>query len=423
MNNSPEVEKAILGSCMLSREACAEVCAALKAEDFEYEIHRLIYAGISFLHSNNTPVDLISLSDHLEGQGLAEATGDVPYLLELCRSVTSVSFAPEHIRILKQRSSRRKLQTLLQANLEGVVATSKVEDQISGLIADLTGLMPREDKDIVSSADAVDELMDYIQSPALPTIKTGFRGLDYKTGGLRGGELILLAGRPGMGKTAMAQSLALNIARNEHRVIFLECEMSPMDLSMRWISMLSKLPLGMIRNKGIKDDADMDRFIGASTTLSQMPIDIVDASGWTVSRIRAKLLQEQSKRPIDAVVIDYLQLLQTEKNNGNTNDAVADQSKRLKMLARELDVPIILLSQLNRSVESREDKRPRLSDLRDSGAIEQDADAVMFLYRGNVYDEDIPADKAELNVAKLRNGQPGTIPIRWNGTTTSYHDV
>lgn len=421
--NSPEVEKAILGSCMLSQEACAEVCAALKAEDFEYEIHRLIYAGISFLHSHNTPVDLISLSDRLEGQGLAEATGDVQYLSELCQSVTSTSFASEHIHILRQRSSRRKLQTLLQANLEGVVATSEVEDQISGLIADLTGLMPKEDKDIVSSADAVDELMDYIQSPALPTIKTGFRELDYKTGGLRGGELILLAGRPGMGKTAMAQSLALNIARNEHRVIFLECEMSPMDLSMRWISMLSKLPLGMIRNKDIKDDADMDRFITSSTTLSQMPIDIVDASGWTVSRIRAKLLQEHSKRPIDAVVIDYLQLLQTEKNNGNTNDAVADQSKRLKMLARELDVPIILLSQLNRSVESREDKRPRLSDLRDSGAIEQDADAVMFLYRGHVYDEDIPADKAELNVAKLRNGQPGTIPIRWNGSTTSYHDV
>ena len=422
--NNPEVEKAILGSCMLSQQACADVCAALKAEDFEYEIHRLIYAGISFLHNNNTPVDLISLSDRLESQGLAEATGDVQYLSELCQSVTSTSFASEHIRILRQRSSRRKLQTLLQANLEGVVATSEVEDQISGLIADLTGLMPKEDKDIVSSADAVDELMDYIQSPALPTIKTGFRELDYKTGGLRGGELILLAGRPGMGKTAMAQSLALNIARNEHRVIFLECEMSPMDLSMRWISMLSKLPLGMIRNKGINDhDTDMDRFINASATLSQLPIDIIDASGWTVSRIRAKLLQEQAKRPIDAVVIDYLQLLQTEKNNGNTNDAVADQSKRLKMLARELDVPIILLSQLNRSVESREDKRPRLSDLRDSGAIEQDADAVMFLYRGNVYDEDIPADKAELNVAKLRNGQPGTIPVRWNGSTTSYHDV
>ena len=421
--NNPEVEKAILGSCMLSQEACAEVCATLKAEDFEYEIHRLIYAGISFLHSNNTPVDLISLSDRLESQGLAEATGDVQYLSDLCRVVSSPSLAVGYISILRQRSSRRKLQTLLQANLEGVVTTSKVEDQISGLIADLTELMPHEDKDFVSAADAVNEVLDYIQSPELPTIKTGFRELDYKTGGLRGGELILLAGRPGMGKTAMAQSLALNIARNEHRVVFLECEMAPMDLSMRWISMLSKLPLGMIRNKGVKADADMDKLITAGTRLSQLPIDIVDASGWTVSRIRAKLLQEQSKRPIDAVVIDYLQLLQTEKNNGNTNDAVADQSKRLKMLARELDVPIILLSQLNRSVESREDKRPRLSDLRDSGAIEQDADAVMFLYRGNVYDEDIPADKAELNVAKLRNGQPGTIPIRWNGTTTSYHDV
>ena len=226
-----------------------------------------------------------------------------------------------------------------------------------------------------------------------------------------------------MGKTSMAQSLALNMAKNEHHVVFLECEMPPLDLSMRWISALSKLPLGMIRNKGIRADADMDKYIQASARFSELKITMLDASGWTVSKIRAEMLKLHKRKPVDALFIDYLQLLQPEKTSGNTNDAVADQSKRLKMLARELDVPIILLSQLNRGVESRDDKRPRLSDLRDSGAIEQDADAVLFLYRGHVYDEEIPPDRAELNVAKLRNGQPGMIPIRWNGTTTSYHNA
>jgi replicative DNA helicase len=276
---------------------------------------------------------------------------------------------------------------------------------------------------IVTTSDMADALISYMEAPELPTIKTGFHELDLRTGGLRGGELILLAGRPGMGKTSMAQSLALNMANNEHHVVFLECEMPPLDLSMRWISALSKLPLGMIRNKGIRADEDMDKYIRASARFSELQITMLDASGWTVSKIRAEMLKLHKRKPVDALFIDYLQLLQPEKTSGNTNDAVADQSKRLKMLARELDVPIILLSQLNRGVESRDDKRPRLSDLRDSGAIEQDADAVLFLYRGHVYDEEIPPDRAELNVAKLRNGQPGMIPVRWNGTTTSYHNA
>lgn len=424
MGHSLEAEKAVLGCCLLSHEACNEVCAALKAEDFEYEIHRLIYAAISFLHGNNTPVDLITVSDRLESQGLAEATGDVQYLTELCQSVTSPTFAGEYVSILTQRSTRRRLQTLSQSILDGVMAGTDTEELISQANAGLIGIEPKQDGSIVSAKDAVDELMDYIQAPDLPAIKTGFRQLDERTGGLRGGELILLAGRPGMGKTSMAQSMALNMAKNNHRVSFLECEMPGRDLSMRWVSALTKLPLGMIRNKGINGRAvEMDKFIWGAGQLAEMPIQIIDGSGWTVSRIRAKLLQEHRKNPIDVLFIDYLQLLTTEKTNGNTNDAVADQSKRLKMLARELDIPIILLSQLNRGVESREDKRPRLSDLRDSGAIEQDADAVLFLYRGNVYDEDVPADKAEFIIAKLRNGQPGTIPIRWNGSTTSYHDV
>lgn len=416
-------EKAVLGCCMLDAEACAKVCSELTQECFEYEIHRMIYAAISFLHSNNTPVDLITVSDRLESQNLAETTGDVPYLTELCQSVSSTSYATEYIRVLTQANTRRKLQTLSQTIVEGCMAGHDTEEMITKLSQGTAELMPRKESDIVTAQSVADELMDYMQAPELPTIKSGFRELDTRTGGFRGGELILLAGRPGMGKTAMAQSIALNMAKSEHRVLFLECEMSPQDLSMRWVSCLSKLPLGMIRNKGIKTDEDMDRFIKAMSWFSQLPITIMDASGYTVSKIRGKLLQEMKKNHFEAVFIDYLQLLTTEKTNGNTNDAVADQSKRLKMLARELDVPIILLSQLNRGVEAREDKHPRMSDLRDSGAIEQDADAILFLYRGHVYDEEVPADKAELSITKLRNGEPGTVPLRWNGTTTSYRDV
>ncbi len=423
--HTPDAEKAVLGCCLLSNEACTEVCTALVAEDFEYEIHRHIYAAISFLHANNTPVDLITVSDRLESQGLAEATGDVTYLSDLCRLVPSPTRAVEYIQIITQRSTRRRLQSLLTAQIQASTANADPDEIVAALTEGITNLQPRKDSSFVSAEEAVNLMLDYINTKDLPSVKTGFTELDRRTGGLRGGELILLAGRPGMGKTACAQSMALKMALNEHRVVFLECEMSPADLMMRWASALSQVPLGMIRNKDIVTDSrelEMDKVIHAASRISGLPLNIVDASGWTVSRIRGKLLQEQRKAPISAVFIDYLQLLLPEKTGGNTNDAVADQSKRLKMLARELDVPIILLSQLNRSVESREDKRPRMSDLRDSGAIEQDADAVLLLYRGHVYDEEVPADRAELNIAKLRNGEPGTISLRWKGATTSYHN-
>lgn len=420
---SVHAEKAVLGCCMLDRDACTQICSELTAEDFEYDIHRIIYAAISFLHGKQTPVDLITVSNYLDEHNQSEVTGDFQYLTELCQAIPTTSNAVEYIRTLRARTTRSKLSTLLQVNLGAVTDGHEVDAILAELSKGMTELQSSKQKNMVTTADMADALISYMEAPELPTIKTGFHELDLRTGGLRGGELILLAGRPGMGKTSMAQSLALNMAKSEHHVVFLECEMPPLDLSMRWISALSKLPLGMIRNKGIRADADMDKYIQASARFSELQITMLDASGWTVSKIRAEMLKLSKNKPIDALFIDYLQLLQPEKTSGNTNDAVADQSKRLKMLARELDVPIILLSQLNRGVESRDDKRPRLSDLRDSGAIEQDADAVLFLYRGNVYDEEIPPDRAELNVAKLRNGQPGMIPIRWNGTTTSYHNA
>jgi replicative DNA helicase len=395
----------------------------LTAEDFEYEIHRIIYAAISFLHSNQTPVDLITVSEYLDEHGQSEATGDFTYLTELCQAIPTTTHAVEYIRTLRARTTRSRLSSLLQVNLAATNDGHDTDEILSALSKGMMELQTGKQQSMVTTSDMADALISYMEAPELPTIKTGFHELDLRTGGLRGGELILLAGRPGMGKTSMAQSLALNMANNEHHVVFLECEMPPLDLSMRWISALSKLPLGMIRNKGIRADEDMDKYIRASARFSELQITMLDASGWTVSKIRAEMLKLHKRKPVDALFIDYLQLLQPEKTSGNTNDAVADQSKRLKMLARELDVPIILLSQLNRGVESRDDKRPRLSDLRDSGAIEQDADAVLFLYRGHVYDEEIPPDRAELNVAKLRNGQPGMIPIRWNGTTTSYHNA
>lgn len=417
---SASAEKAALGCCLASMEACGQIYGGLIADDFYFEAHQIIFSAVSALYSKGAAVDLITVSEHMEQAGELDRAGGVEYLSDIARSIPSTYHADEYISIIQDRSRRRKLADLSQSISAALDAGEPTEAVLSSLSQAAVTIAPKNDRHIISISDAASELVDYIQSPDVPGLMTGFKGLDNRMGGLRPGELILLAGRPAMGKTAMAISIALNMALNNHNILFAECEMPARDLTARFVSALSTVPLVAIRNKQLGSEAD--RFMNAAIQLTELPVKLINCSGWTVSQLRGAAMKEAATGSVEALIIDYLQLLTAERKTGSTNDMVADQTKRLKMLARELNIPIILLSQLNRSVESREDKRPRLSDLRDSGAIEQDADAVIFLYRGNVYDDQIPADKAEAIVSKLRNGPIGTDYIRWRPATASYHN-
>lgn len=420
VHHSVSAEKAALGCCLASMEACGQICGGLIADDFYFEAHQIIFSAVSALYSKGAAVDLITVSEHMEQAGELDRVGGVEYLSDIARSIPSTYHADEYLAIIQDRSRRRKLADLSQSISAALDAGEPTEAVLSSLSQAAVTIAPKNDRHIISISDAASELVDYIQSPDVPGLMTGFKGLDNRMGGLRPGELILLAGRPAMGKTAMAISIALNMALNNHNILFAECEMPARDLTARFVSALSTVPLVAIRNKQIGSEAD--RFMNAAIQLTELPVKLINCSGWTVSQLRGAAMKEAATGSVEALIIDYLQLLTAERKTGSTNDMVADQTKRLKMLARELNIPIILLSQLNRSVESREDKRPRLSDLRDSGAIEQDADAVIFLYRGYVYDDQIPADKAEAIVSKLRNGPIGTDYIRWRPATASYHN-
>lgn len=417
---SVPAEKSALGCCLISEDACGQICNALVSGDFYEEAHQAIFSAILSLYNEGAAVDLVTVSDRMEAAGSLDLAGGIEYLTDIARYLPSDAHANEYIAIIQDHSRRRKLFEISQSIAAALDAGEPTESVLSTLTQAAVAVAPKKDRNIIAMDEAASDLVDYIQSPDTPGIMTGFKGLDNRMGGIRPGELILLAGRPAMGKTAMAISIALNMALSNHSVLFAECEMPARDLTARFVSALSSVPLVSIRNKQLGGEAD--RFMNAAIRLTELPVKLIDSSGWTVSQLRGAAMKEAATGSVEALIIDYLQLLTAERKTGSTNDMVADQTKRLKMLARELNIPIILLSQLNRSVESREDKRPRLSDLRDSGAIEQDADAVIFLYRGNVYDEQIPADKAEAIVSKLRNGPIGTDNIRWRPATASYHN-
>lgn len=415
----PAAERSVLGACLSYPEACAQACTELTVQDFSFEIHQIVFATIHSLFSNGTHVDFVTVSSALEQSNDLTTVGGYDYLLQIAKDGAISRSVAEHIKVVRQASTHRKLQSFCTDLIRGLDTTLEVREALGLMSQKVVELSEKEQGYSKAAPEMASDFLDYISSPDNPGMKTGFTQLDEMTGGFRGGELIVLAGRPAMGKTGMALALAVNLAKSGKKVQVFEAEMSSNDIATRCISSLSRLPLVQLRSKKIAD-TDMNRLVKFTAEFTDLPLEVVDSAGWTVTAIRAAAMKKASTTGLDVIVIDYLQLLQTEKKGGNTNDAVADQTRRLKILARELSVPIILLSQLNRGVEGRTDKHPALSDLRDSGAIEQDADAVLLLYRGNYYDEEIPANIGEMILAKNRNGPTGTIGLNWIPAFATY---
>ena len=424
-----EAEQAILGSMLTDKDAVISAIEVLREEDFYREDNKAIYEAIFNLYNRAEPVDIITVKSELESMGKFEQVGGLEYLAELPEKVPTTANAMKYIKIVEEKSTLRRLIRTANEIIDlGYDQTEDVEDIMEGAEKKIFNIMQEKNqkgysplKDIlVESFTQLEEL--YNKKQHITGVPTGFAELDYKTAGLHGSELILIAARPAMGKIAFALNIATNAAvRANVPVAVFSLEMSKEQLVNRILCSEAMVDSNKVRTGKLEED-DWVKLAGAIGPLSEAEIYIDDTPGINVTEIRAKCRKLKLEKNIGMVVIDYLQLVQgSNKRNGSREQEISEISRSLKILAKELNVPVIALSQLSRAAEQRPDHRPMLSDLRESGAIEQDADIVTFLYRDDYYNKDSDKkDIAEVIIAKHRGGSTGTVELLWLGSYTKF---
>jgi replicative DNA helicase len=429
-----EAEQCVLGSVLLENNAIFEVIDIIKSDDFYREGHRKIFDAINALTDKNEPVDIITLQDELKRQGSFDAVGGSAYLGELLAMVPTAANAAFYARIVKSKSLERHLlgacTTVVNDIYNSGMDTDQLLDSAETKIFEVTGSGIKRPyvmlKDIIKdSFKKIDEL--YKNGGELVGVPTGYKDLDFTLKGMRRGNLIVVAARPSVGKTA----LALNFVRNSSirhgsvSVIF-SLEMSKEEVLGRFISSEARVDFGRYQTGKIEEHewANLSR---AADGLSRASIFIDDTSPITPAEIRAKCrrIKTQMGR-LDIVVVDYIQIMRSglsANKNVNREQEISEISRTLKSIAKELEVPVIAISQLNREVDKRNNKRPWLSDLRESGAIEQDADIIMFIYRDDLYNQESESKGiAEIIIAKHRNGPVGTVKLAWLGRYTAFEN-
>lgn len=424
-----EAEQAIIGSMLTDRDAVISAIEILKEEDFYREDNKAIYTAILNLYNRAEPIDIITVKSELESMGKFEQVGGLEYLAELPEKVPTTANAMKYIKIVEEKSTLRRLIKTANEIIElGYSPTEDVEDIMEGAEKKIFNIMQEKNqkgyapiKDVlVESFTKLEEL--YNRKQHITGVPSGFTELDYRTAGFHGSELILIAARPAMGKTAFALNIATNAAVKANvPVAVFSLEMSKEQLVNRILCSESMVDSNKVRTGKLEED-DWTKLAGAIGPLSEAEIFIDDTPGINITEIRAKCRKLKLEKNIGMVVIDYLQLIQgSNKRGGSREQEISEISRSLKILAKELDVPVIALSQLSRAAEQRPDHRPMLSDLRESGAIEQDADIVMFLYRDDYYNQNSEKkDIAEIIIAKHRGGSTGTVELLWLGSYTKF---
>ena len=423
-----DAEQAVLGSMLTDKEAVNAAIESLKEDAFYRDDNRIIFQAIVNLYSKSEPIDIITLKDELESMDKFEQVGGYEYLASLPDKVPTTANVQKYIKIVEEKSILRNLIKTANEIIElGYDPTEDVEDIMDGAEKKIFDIMQSKNqkgytpiKDVlVESFTKLEEL--YNRKQHITGVPTGFAELDYKTAGLHGSELILVAARPAMGKTAFALNLATNAAlRGNAPVAIFSLEMSKDQLVNRILCSEAMVDSNKVRT-GKLDEDDWVKLAGAIGPLSEAEMYIDDTPGISVMEIRTKCRKLKMEKNIGLVVIDYLQLVQGNKRTASREQEISEISRSLKILAKEINVPVIALSQLSRAVEQRPDHRPMLSDLRESGAIEQDADIVMFLYRDDYYNkESEKKDIAEVIIAKQRGGQTGTVELLWMGQYTKF---
>lgn len=427
-----EAEQAVIGSMLTDKDAIISAIEVLKEEDFYREDNKAIYAAILNLYNRAEPVDIITLKAELSSLGKLEAVGGLEYLAQLPDKVPTTANVDKYIKIVEEKSLLRNLlKTANEIIKLGYDETQEVDllmDQAEKKIFD--AIQSRNQRGYSSIKDVlVDTFTEleqlYNQKQHITGVPTGFADLDYKTAGLHNSDLILVAARPAMGKSAFALNIASYAAtRGNIPVAIFSLEMSKEQMVNRVLCSEAMVDSNKVRTGKI-DDEDWAKLAEASGTLSESKIFIDDTPGISIMEIRAKCRKLKLEQDIGLVVIDYLQLVQgSGKRGASREQEIAEISRSLKILAKEINVPVIALSQLSRAPEQRPDHRPMLSDLRESGSIEQDADIVMFLYRDDYYNEDSEKKNiAEVIISKHRSGSTGTVELLWLGNYTKFANI
>ncbi len=424
-----EAEQAVLGSMLTDKDAVISAIEVLKVEDFYRTDNKSIYEAIMNLYNKAEPIDIITVKDELESLGKFEQVGGLEYLASLPDKVPTTANAMKYIKIVEEKSTLRNLIKTANEIIElGYDPTEDVSDIMEGAEKKIFNIMQNKDKKsyspikdvLVDSFTQLEEL--YNRKQHITGVPSGFVELDYKTAGFHGSDLVLIAARPAMGKTAFALNIATNAAvRANVPVAIFSLEMSKEQLVNRILCSEAMVDSNKVRTGKLEED-DWTKLAGSIGPLSEAEIYIDDTPGISITEIRAKCRKLKLEKNIGMVVIDYLQLVQgSNKRNGSREQEISEISRSLKILAKEIGVPVIALSQLSRAAEQRPDHRPMLSDLRESGAIEQDADIVMFLYRDDYYNKDSEKkDIAEVIIAKHRGGSTGTVELLWLGSYTKF---
>ena len=429
---SREAEEGVLGSILIDPGTISDVSAFLKPESFYYQINQWIYEALLSLYDGREAIDFLTLKEKLKQNGHLEEVGGEPYLVDLLNAVPLPIHAVDYAKLVENAALRRKLISaskdiydLAFEEAEDVnVVLDKAEQKLFGINEERTtrDLTPIRH----TASDVIDRIEELRENKGqMPGIPTGFTMLDKMLGGLNKSDLVILASRPGMGKTSFMLALMMTAARryNKHVAMF-NLEMSSEQLLMRMLSAETRIDSHRLRAGNIGDN-EMGHFYEAVGRLSDLPIYIDDTPGLSPRIMRNKARRLHLEHHIDLVFVDYLQLMQADRSSNNRVQETSEISRGLKLLARELNVPVVAAAQLNRSVESRQDKRPMLSDLRDSGSIEQDADIVMFIYRDDYYNKEASERPgvAEILVAKHRHGSTGKVELFWKEDLATFYNL
>lgn len=431
MPHDDVAEQSVLGGMLLSKDAIADVVESLRASDFYKPAHETIYEAILSLYGHGSPADAITVADELKKRGELTRVGGAAYIHTLIASVPTAANAQYYAEIVKEHAIMRRLieagTKIAQLGYANETEVDTLVDQAQAEIYAVTDGNAKED--YVSFSEVLEETINEIDANSnrpdgVYGVPTDFIEFDELTGGLHGGQMIVIAARPGVGKSTLALDIARSASiHHQMTTVFFSLEMSRTELAMRILSAEGKISMGRLK----KGDLDTEGWTNLATLqgrIDSAPLFIDDSPNMTLMEIRAKCRRLKQRNDLKLVVLDYLQLMSSGKKVESRQQEVSEFSRSLKLLAKELDVPVIALSQLNRGSEQRTDKRPMVSDLRESGSIEQDADMVILLHREDMYNPDSErVGEADMIIAKHRGGPTRTIPLAFSGKYSRFNNM
>lgn len=424
-------EQSALGGMLLSKDAVADVVEAVRGADFYLPKHEVIFEAVLSLYAHGEPTDVIAVTDELTKTGQLQRAGGADYLHTLTGLVPTAANAGYYASIVAEKAVLRRLVEAGTRIVQmGYASEGEVTDLVNNAQAEIYAVTgDTESEDYVPLVSAIESAVDEIESASgrdgeMTGVPTGFRELDELTNGLHAGQLIIVAARPGLGKSTLALDFARAASvKGRKPAIFFSLEMGRNEIATRLLAAEASIPMHVLR-KGSMEQQDWNRLAETRSRIADAPLYIDDSPNMTLVEIRAKCRRLSQRGGLSMVIIDYLQLMTSGKKVESRQQEVSEFSRALKLLAKELQVPVIALSQLNRGPEQRSDKKPQLSDLRESGSLEQDADIVILLHREDAYERDHPrAGEADLIVAKHRNGRQDTVSVAFSGAFSRFSDM